>query len=663
MKIGQKIVLGFSSILVIAGALGALGITSMLSVKSQSSDLSNEYMPEIAVASDLEREVRLAMYDIRIYGTTGEEQFLTSGRLHLTEVEHHITAAVELSKRATKLVALPGAITEMSATFNEYRKRIDETEALNKERAATTERLNAAGKELSAKTTEFFESQIKHGKADIDAAKEPDALKERLLKINLAQDLLSTIAGARVTLWRSIGERHFDEIEKARDLLAKSGLAIKALLPITRVPADVEELKAIEGLITAYAQAVGEMHRNIIAAGELGSVRAKAGSAFATGAETLSKKGMAHTKEVADNARESLGASSLTMIIGLIVAAVVGISLAILITRGIVRSLLRMVDDLSGCSAQTAEAASQVATGSQSLADGTTKTAASLEETSASMEEMGSLVRQTTQNTDSASGLALKAREAGDQGASAMSDLAKAIAEIKANADQTAKIVKTIDEIAFQTNLLALNAAVEAARAGDAGKGFAVVAEEVRNLAQRAGQAARNTSELIEKSVKSAEAGVSLSASVSKVVGEMTGASRKVSDLVGEIAASAKEIAQGIDQVGKAVRQMDQVTQANAASAEENSAVGEEMSAQARTLDELVGSLESMVRTSAGGAERAAAQYQPVAKAKAQRSAGTNGHHGGHAAPALQRGNLAHQAKQTIPFDDDGDDQATLKRF
>ena len=272
------------------------------------------------------------------------------------------------------------------------------------------------------------------------------------------------------------------------------------------------------------------------------------------------------------------------------------------------------------------------------------------------MEEMGSLVRQTTQNTDSASGLAIKAREAGDQGASAMSDLAKAIAEIKANADQTAKIVKTIDEIAFQTNLLALNAAVEAARAGDAGKGFAVVAEEVRNLAQRAGQAARTTSELIEKSVKSAEAGVSLSASVSHVVGEMTGASRKVSDLVGEIAASAKEIAQGIDQVGKAVRQMDQVTQSNAASAEENSAVGEEMSAQARTLDELVGSLESMVRT-AGARTAPEKRRAPVAARKP--AAGQNGH----AAPALQRGSLGAAAKQAIPFDDEADDHATLSRF
>jgi methyl-accepting chemotaxis protein len=271
------------------------------------------------------------------------------------------------------------------------------------------------------------------------------------------------------------------------------------------------------------------------------------------------------------------------------------------INRGITNALSRAVTDLTACSNETASAANQVAGGAQSLADGTTKTAAALEETSASLEEMGSMVKQTAASSSSASTLASEGRQAGERGAQAMSELAQAIQAIKANADQTAKIVKTIDEIAFQTNLLALNAAVEAARAGDAGKGFAVVAEEVRNLAQRAGEAARNTASLIENSVRSADNGVLLAKNVNEIVGQSTTASRKINDLVAEIASSAKEIAQGIDQVSKAVRQMDQVTQSNAAAAEENSAVGEELSAQSMTLNSLVVGLDVMVR----GAEAA----------------------------------------------------------
>jgi methyl-accepting chemotaxis protein len=268
----------------------------------------------------------------------------------------------------------------------------------------------------------------------------------------------------------------------------------------------------------------------------------------------------------------------------------------LMVTRVISRTLMRSVEDLTGCSNETAAAAHQVAAGAQSLADGTSRNAAALEETSAALEEMSSMVKQTAANTASAAQLAGEGRQAGERGAVAMSELAKAISDIKANADQTAKIVKTIDEIAFQTNLLALNAAVEAARAGDAGKGFAVVAEEVRNLAQRAGEAARNTAQLIEKSVKAAEHGVGLSQNVSAIVSQTTVASRTINDLVGEVASSAKEVATGIEQVTVAVRQMDQVTQGNAAAAEENSAVGEELSAQSQSLNQLVAQLEIMVR-------------------------------------------------------------------
>ena len=287
-----------------------------------------------------------------------------------------------------------------------------------------------------------------------------------------------------------------------------------------------------------------------------------------------------------------------TAIGGGIFALVAGLVIA----RRMGRSLGAISDSLRAQSKRTTAGAKQVSSNAQGIADGTSRTAAVLQETSASMEEMNSMVRQSSLNTESANGLASQARQSGERGAAAMERLAAAIAEIKGNADQTAKIVKTIDEIAFQTNLLALNAAVEAARAGDAGKSFAVVAEEVRNLAQRAGQAARDTAQLIEKSVRSADDGVTLSQSVKDAVSEMMGNSRTVSDLVGEVAASAKEISVGIEQVSKAVRQMDQVTQGNAATAEENAAVGKELLAQAVEVGEVIGALERMVGTPASPA-------------------------------------------------------------
>jgi methyl-accepting chemotaxis protein len=206
----------------------------------------------------------------------------------------------------------------------------------------------------------------------------------------------------------------------------------------------------------------------------------------------------------------------------------------------------------------------------------------------------------------------------------AMTRMGHAITKIKGSSDQTAKIIKTIDEIAFQTNLLALNAAVEAARAGDAGKGFAVVAEEVRNLAQRSAEAAKNTAALIEESQQNANDGVAVSNEVGGILAQIVESVQKLTQLIGEVSAASDEQSKGILQIGTAVTEMDKLTQSNAANAEESASASEELAAQAKELGDMVEVLVGIVKGAGArgtAAFSAAPRSAPRAPAPAVRMA------------------------------------------
>jgi methyl-accepting chemotaxis protein len=319
------------------------------------------------------------------------------------------------------------------------------------------------------------------------------------------------------------------------------------------------------------------------------------------------------------DSRRGLQSAVSGTIVGLFISAVVSALLGFVMVRSITTSINRIINGLSMASEQVASASGQISQSSQSMAQGASEQASRLEESSASLEEMASTTRQNADAARQANTMAEQAGSAAESGhavsqrmgeelAGRIGKMTSAIDRIKTSTDQTAKIVKTIDEIAFQTNLLALNAAVEAARAGDAGKGFAVVAEEVRNLAQRSADAARNTASLIEESQKNAENGVTVSVEVGEILKraieveiaksfqKAVEAATRVRQLIGEVSASCNEQARGVEQINVAVSHMDKVTQSNAASAEESASASEELSAQARELSEMVDALVRLVR-------------------------------------------------------------------
>ncbi len=384
-----------------------------------------------------------------------------------------------------------------------------------------------------------------------------------------------------------------------RDITIKDDVVAFLDHLLKNVEADVQRLKN-----TPFAQlavearkanlAIKEMTLEYIANAETqGSIRDDILAELTTASSEVEQESQAMNVSFYSGVK-----SNLLQIVVLVSAAVAVVILILFgISRSVNRDFTQSIERLNSASDQVASASQQVAQSSQSMAHGANEQASSLEEISASVEQISAAINQTAGNTDQVDAIMKQ------QVASCLKRIKHSMDQMCANltsavsaSEDTAKIVKTIDEIAFQTNLLALNAAVEAARAGEAGKGFAVVAEEVRALARRSADAAKTTTELIATSTSRIRQSRDLYDVVSEAMNENHVHGAQVGTLIGEIANAAKEQARGIEQVNAGVSQLNQITQDNAANAEESASASEELSAQAGDMREVVVRLESLIR-------------------------------------------------------------------
>ncbi len=595
MTLGKKIAMGFGIIVVIAAILGGLGVFNMNSAKDNAEVLAKERIPQVNISHDVSNEAAHIRYKVRGFAYIEDMNDLKGAK---EDIERLKKALSEAKAHATKynLPILKEQEEKASKALSEYSASLAISEKLQAERVTIRDNLSKDGGGFTLRIEEYLKDMREGAIENVNKGSNEDKDKaiERINKMGKLTNVLGIVYSARIQVQRARADRDTSLLDDAAKKLA----AITIIDEVIKesVTKDIrEKLETIKGHSTSYQKSIEAYIANVKIEAEENKKRVALGGAMVEAADASMDVGVKRSIEDSTESFNTLSAASTIMVVGLILAVVISIIIAVFIIRSITKPVTEAVKMIAEANTQVVSASDQIASSSTSLAEGASSQASSVEQVSATVEQSTAINNQNAENSREADSLAKAANEAARAGNHKIQELTKAMGKITESSQRIAKIIKTIDEIAFQTNLLALNAAVEAARAGEHGLGFAVVADEVKNLAQRSANAAKETAGIIEEAIEEIKNGNQIAKETSESFAEILEKAKKTSDLIGEITVSIKEQAEGMTQIATAMGQVDQVTQQNAANSEEAAAAAEELNAQAVAMMQSVDSIAKIV--------------------------------------------------------------------
>ena len=609
--LGVRISLGFGFLIVIVLVIGLTGIINMRTASSAAGRLSQIYVPEVSIANDILQNVSAGRYNIQAFSDLDDEVSLVKAKKNFTELQANLLKAEELGKKYN-LKKLLEQEKLAAKSLVEYMASVERSEkTLAKKKILDAATVSNAGIFLKS-TDEYRTSQEEQFAKEMNERVAPAVLKQRYEKLEKLGDILDIATYSRVYGQRAQVVRDPALLDGAIQKFDTIYKHISALKAQTTDSVNLGYLGAMEASVKVYETSLKGFVSVMQETSDEQKIRAKIGTELNAAIDAIIDEGFSTITDIANESSSTLDNASWIMIMGVIVGLIISVLLAIFLIRSIVKVVVDSVKSLSEGTAQVVSASEQISSASVSLAEGASSQASSVEEVSATIEQATASNNQNADNSREANLLAQHSNDAARQGNQQVADLMVAMEKITDSSQKIAKIIKTIDEIAFQTNLLALNAAVEAARAGEHGLGFAVVAEEVKNLAERSAGAAKEITSIIEASIDQVKTGTEVANRTKASFAEILSGVKKTSDLIGEIAISAKEQAEGMNQIATAMGSVDQITQQNASASEETAAAAEELNAQALSMLESVAEIAALAGFDMGKESAKAASAKRV---------------------------------------------------